>query len=212
MRSITDLGFPARSRRAAEGPVRPVLAGLPQLVLAALVLVVGFAASIEWPWPLAVACSLVLVALIQIGRAALELARRRRAADRWLLWGATARPSSALLSWRAAELTSPRVRAILANSLGRTEREACGPTLPGPLPLNRRAIRSNAGLLRMLTGRLRDRDRPVAVRGMLLVDRLVTEPGSPLYSYLPDDVLAEALSEALAALEAVPLEPVALAA
>jgi hypothetical protein len=184
-----------------------MLAGLPQLVLVVLVLGAGFAALITWLWVLAVAGSLALLALVQVARAALELSRRRRAVDQWLLWGAAARPSSALLSWRAAELTSPRLRSTLAHSLGRLEREACGRTLPGPVPLNRRAIRNNSGLLGMLTRRLRDYDRPASVRGMLLVDRLVTEPGSPLYSSLPDDVLAEALSEALAA-----LDPVAVAA
>jgi hypothetical protein len=40
---------------------------------------------------------------------------------------------------------------------------------------------------------------------MLIVDRLITEPGSPLYSSCPGDALAEALSEALAALDPIPV-------
>jgi hypothetical protein len=36
---------------------------------------------------------------------------------------------------------------------------------------------------------------------MLLVERLLTEPGSPLYSRVPDDVLAETIREALAAID-----------
>ena len=76
--------------------------------------------------------------------------------------------------------------------------------MPGPVPLNKRALRLHLGLLRALQERLEDSARPVSVRGMLLVDRLLTEPGSPLYSSVPDGVLAEALSEALAAIDPVP--------
>jgi hypothetical protein len=169
-----------------------------------LVLAVGLGVAIGWPWVLAIACSLALVGLLQAARAAVELGRRRRAADEWLLWGAAARPSSALLSWRAGELTSPRLRSTLAHSLQRIEREARGGTLPGPVPLNKRAIRRHLSLVRALQERVEDRALPVSVRGMLLVDRLLTEPGSPLYSYVPDDVLAEALSEALAAIDPAP--------
>jgi hypothetical protein len=137
-------------------------------------------------------------------RAAVELGRRRRVDDDWLLWGAAARPSSALLGWRAAELTSPRLRSILAHSLRRIVREVRGRAYPGAVPLNGRAIRLHLGLVDALSGRLDDHDRPVAAKGMVLVDRLLTEPGSPLYSRVSDDVLAQALSEALAALDPGP--------
>ena len=55
-----------------------------------------------------------------------------------------------------------------------------------------------------------DRDRPVAATGMVLGDRLLTEPGSTLYSPVGDDVLAQALSEALAALDPSPSAVAAL--
>ncbi len=187
-------------------PTRPLLAALPPLGLSLVVLAVGFAVSIDWPWVAAVACSLVLVGLLQAARAGVELGRRRRAADEWLLWGATARPSSALLSWRAAELTSPRLRSTLAHSLGSIQREVRGGTPPGPVPLNTRALRRHLSLVGALQERLEDRALPVSARGMVLVDRLLTEPGSPLYSSpVPDDVLAEAVLEALWALDPVPL-------
>ncbi len=199
-----ELRLPAHWRRDAEDSPRPLLAALPPICLALLVLAAGFGAAVGWPWVVAIACSLVLVALVQAARAAVELGRRRRTADEWLLWGAAARPSSALLSWRAAELTSPRLRSTLAHNLRRLEREARGGTLPGAVPLNKRAIRCHVGLVHALHERLDDQARPVSVRGMLLVDRLLTEPGSPLYSRVPDDVLAQALSEALAAIDPAP--------
>jgi len=130
-----------------------------------------------------------------------ERARQRRAADEWLLWGATPRPESALLHRRTCELCSQRRRASLARTLRGIEREALGPVVPGPVPLNRRAIRAQVGLVQALEERLADPARPVSARGVLLVERLLTEPGSPLYSPFENAVLAEALTEALAALE-----------
>jgi hypothetical protein len=180
----------------------PVLAGLPQFWLALAAAAVGTVAGIRWPWVVAVAGSLVVVGLAQILRAAVELGRRRRLADEWLLWGAVARPSSPLLDWRAAELSSPRLRTTLAHTLQRIERQVSGSTLPGPVPLNVRAIRCDLALLRAVRERLADTSQPVSVRGVLLVDRLVTEPVSPLYSRVPAEVLAEALSDAVTALRA----------
>ena len=203
---VSDL--PVQPRRRANGnrPAHPLLAALPAFGLALVVPAVGLAFSIGWPWVVAVACSLVFVAVLQAARAALVLGRRRRTADEWLLWGATARPSSALLSWRAAELTSPRLRSTLAHSLARIQREARGETLPGAVPLNTGALRRHVHLVGDLEQRLEDRTLPVSARGMVLVDRLLTEPGSPLYSSpVPDDVLAEAVLEALWALDSVPL-------
>jgi hypothetical protein len=73
------------------------------------------------------------------------------------------------------------------------------------VPLNTRALRSNLDLVRALHERLDDLTCPVSARGMLLVDRLLTEPGSPLYSRVPEDVLAEALGEARTALDHAPM-------
>lgn len=182
-------------------PTNPLLAGRTQLVLAALVLVAGLGVGIRWPWVLVVAGSLGIVALSQAIRATVELERRRRTADELLLRGAVARPSSILLSWRAGELTSPRVRSTVAHSLERIEREARGATRPGPVPLNTGAIRCHLGLVSALRKRVDDHSRPVSARGMLFVDQLLTVPRSPLYSRVPEEALAEALGEALAALE-----------
>jgi hypothetical protein len=195
------LTIQARRNEEREARVRPLLVALPELALALLVAFVGFGMAVRWQWTLAVVCALAIVALVRATRAAVELGRRRQLADKWLLWGATARPSSALLSWRTEELLSPRLRSTLAHSLARIESETRGRTLPGAVPLNKRALRCHIGLLHVLQGRLADQDRAVSVRGMLLVDRLLTEPGSPLYASTPDDVVAEALTDALAALD-----------
>jgi hypothetical protein len=130
-----------------------------------------------------------------------ERARQRRAAGAWLLWQTPPRPPSSELDRRRQELVSVRRRALLARTLHGIEREALGRVVPGPVPLNRRAIRAQLGLVQALEERLADQARPVSAPGVLLVDRLLTEPGSPLYSRDADAVLAGALSEALAALE-----------
>jgi hypothetical protein len=201
------LGFSVAARRSPDSdvPAGPFASALPELCLALLALPVGFAAGIGWVWVVAVAGALAGVALLRATGAALELGRRRRAADEWLLWGATARPSSALLTWRANELGSPRLRSTLARSMRRIEREVRGRAYPGAVPLNKRALRSQIKLVHAVNERLEERDRPVSVRGILLVDRLLTEPGSPLYSRVSGEVLAKALTDALAALELAPL-------
>ncbi|HUK45410.1 MAG TPA: hypothetical protein VLV28_08950 [Gaiellaceae bacterium] len=205
MRRFADPSAPVVGHRDVVSPRHPLLAALPQLALALVVVAAGLGAGIRWPWVAAVAGSLAAVGLLQSVRAAIELGRLRRLADEWLLWGATPRPSSTLLTWRARELTSPRVRLTLAHSLGGIERELRGTSLPGPVPLNRRALRRHVVHVRALRERLEDLARPVSVRGMLLADRLLTEPGSPLYSSAADDVLAEALSEVLAAIDPLPV-------
>ena len=173
--------------------------------LVPVVVVVGRAAGVDWRWLIVVLLCLGLVAAVAPARFVIELGRRRRAADEWLLWGAVANRSSPLLSRRAAELTSRGKRSTLARSLQRVERGVSGETMAAPVPLNRRSIRRNLGLVRALQERLDDHGRPVDPRGILLVERLITVPRSPLYARDSDDVLAEALGEALAALDGPPL-------
>lgn len=176
-----------------------------QVSLAAMTAVVGLAAGVDWRWLIVV---LLCFALLVVGgpiRAAMELGRRRHVADEWLLWGAAAHPSSSLLSWRAAELTSPKRRSTLARSMRRVQRDVSEETVSPLVPLNRRSIRRNLGLVRALQERLDDYSRPVDPRGMLLAERLITVPRSPLYSRNSDDALAGALREALAALDPAPL-------
>ena len=187
----------------------PYSTALFQAGLAVGVVVVGLAAGVEWRWLIAVLLGFGVVAVVDPIRVLIEQGRQRHAADEWLRWGAVAHPSSPLLSQRAAELTSPRRRSTLARSLRRVERDVSEATVALPIPLNRHAIRRNVCLVRALHERLDDHTRPIDPRGVLLVERLITVPRSPLYSRDPDDVLAEALGEALAALDPAPLSEAA---
>jgi hypothetical protein len=147
----------------------------------------------------------VVRALVGAVRSVAQSRRRRRAVDAWLLWGGAPRPSSTFFGWRSRELTSARLRLAFAHSLRRIEGEVRGEGLPGRVPLNETALRSQLGLVGALEERLEDRSRPVSVHGMVLVDRLLTEQRSPFYSPVSDDVLAKAMSGILAALDPLPL-------
>lgn len=184
-------------------PLRRCVAGL---ALAGLLTLVGAAAGLRRGELLAAAGAGLLIGLLAALAAWRRLSARRRLADTWLLWGAEARPAAELLAWRASELVSPRSRRVLARSLRRLGAEAQRRLVPGALPLNRLELRSQIGLLRALELRLSDLSRPVCARGVLIVERLLTEPGSPLYARERTDALAEQLSEACATLEPLPAE------
>ena len=70
------------------------------------------------------------------------------------------------------------------------EREVRGASRPGSVPLNDGGLRQQLNLVQALAERLQDRSRPVTVQGMLLADRLLTEPWSPLYSAVSGEELA----------------------
>jgi len=171
-------------------PLRPLRRCLAGLTLAALLALGGVAAGLPLGGILAAAGAPLLVGLLAALHGWRRLAARRAVADTWLLWGAEARP--------AAEL--------LARSLRRLGAETQRRLVPGALPLNRLELRSQIGLLRALELRLSDLSRPVCARGVLIVERLLTEPGSPLYARERSDALAEQLSEACATLEPLPAE------
>jgi hypothetical protein len=201
MRSLRDSISGLLERRRSGAPRRPSFVFLPFIVEAVALLVVGGVLGIAWPATCALAGGVVLVGALRARHAIGEREHRRKLADDWLLWGAAVRPSAQLLTWRANELTSRRQRASLARVLVRIEREATGAVRPGPLPLNEVALRDHSRLLVDLTARLRDRSRPVTVTGLLLVDRLLRDPWSPIYSVVPEDQLVDSLQLALEALE-----------
>lgn len=189
-------------RRGGAGrPRSPLAAASPLLVEALIALAVGGSVGVRGPIVAGVGGLLALAGLVAGVRAAIERDRRRRLADDWILWGAAVRPSATLLSWRAGELASPRLRTALARGLQRIEREVVGLARPGSVPLNQRGLRCNLRLLRALTRRLADRSHPVSVQGIVLADRLLTEPWSPLYSAVSEEELASALGSVLAALD-----------
>jgi len=126
-----------------------------------------------------------------------ELRRAREEADHELLHSAFTSPRT---SWRAAELTTPKRRLALARSIERLVRSADGRYLPGPMPLNRAAIRENASTLHELASRLTQLERPVSPRGVLLLETLLTDGFGPLYVQYRAMELKDTLARAADAL------------
>jgi len=130
-----------------------------------------------------------------------ELAAARRHADEQLL--ASTLPSPRL-AWRTHELCSDEYRHELAESIVGVLQSARARYLPSASPLNRGAAREEAEVLFRIAARLEDVARPVRPRGMLLVERLLTDGAGPLYARERRRRLHAALEEALHALEGAP--------
>ena len=178
---------------------------LAQISLAPVVAIVGLAAGVDWRWLITVLLGLGLVAVVEPIRAVMELGRRRQAADEWLLWGAVAHPSSSLLSWRAAELTSPGKRSTLARSLRRVEQDVSRDTsLHLFLSTGLRFAATSA-----VSGRCRSASTITAVpstrAGFCSSSGSLPSLEARSMRQGSDDALADALGEALAALDPAPL-------
>ncbi len=107
---------------------------------------------------------------------------RRKRLDEELARGADP-GTSAELTFRAAQLRSPRERSQRANALIEAVGNARGPNLGAYRMKNRRrddAIGESADDLLALASRLRD-DRLVAVKGAAMTARLVSDNASPLH-------------------------------
>jgi hypothetical protein len=129
-------------------------------------------------------------------RRALRNARRR--ADAELL---VTRLPSPRLAWRTEELVADDNRVGLGRSLTDVVHSADERLLPSASPLNRTSIRALRAQLLELAARLFDLPRPVAPRGVLLVERLLYDGSGPLYSRSAANRLRTEVEEALAALE-----------
>jgi hypothetical protein len=129
-------------------------------------------------------------------RRALAAARRR--ADAELLSTALASPR---LAWRTEELVAEDYRIGLGRSLTDVVHSADERLLPGASPLNRGSVRERRAELLELAARLCDLSRPVAPRGVLLVDRLLSDGSGPLYGRRPAAQLLLATERARAALD-----------
>lgn len=121
-------------------------------------------------------------------------------------WAADAellrRESSPLrLAWRVEELVAPKNRLDLAHALRSLVRDSSPRYVPSASPVNRVAVRAEADGLHALATRLADLERPVAARGVVLVERLLVEGGGPLYDRESVDDLPVYIDTALAALE-----------
>ena len=130
-------------------------------------------------------------------RAHRELVLARQKADAELV--ATALPPPRL-AWRTSELCSTEHRRALAESLVDIARASEARYLPNASPLNRVAARDQLALILRTGAVLADADRRVAPRGVILVERLITDSKSALYRHSEKD-LHEALQQALQALD-----------
>jgi len=108
-------------------------------------------------------------------------------------------PLSPILVWRAGQLTSPTAREHLAASVRRVERSADASHLAGASPVNRSAVRESAAELDAVVDYLLGTEQ-VHARGVLVVRRLLDDPGSPLYGHAPAEALRAQLRRAIAAL------------
>jgi hypothetical protein len=129
-------------------------------------------------------------------RRALRDARRR--ADAELV--ATRLPPPRL-AWRTAELTAAENRLDLARSLTDVVHGADERMLPTASPIARAAVRDVRPELLAVAALLFDLALPVAPRGVLLVDRLLTDGHGPLYGRNDGDRLRAAVACAHEALE-----------
>ncbi len=76
--------------------------------------------------------------------------------------------------------------------------------LPSASPINRVAVRAESEAILDVAARLADTERPVAARGVVLADRLMTDGSGPLFDRERVDELPAYLDSTLYALEPEP--------
>ena len=139
-------------------------------------------------------------AALRAYRARRELEAVRRTVDRLIVLEPHSSETSALVRWRALELTAPTYRKTLARETDRILSMLDPRLLPGASPLRRPAARRSEDLLRLLSAKLAS-EHPVTPRGVLLARQLLRDPGSPLFSDESEHLLQRALKRVLGALE-----------
>jgi hypothetical protein len=179
---------------------RPGRAAAPLVALALAALALESDPALRLAGAAAAGCFGV-AAGVRIVRARSELRTIRRTADRLILVDAVGQDGSEIVRWRIHELVAPSTRCSLARELDQTLRRLDPARLPSASPLRRGLVRRHTELLRRLQERLLD-DRPVAPRGIVLLQRLLREPGSPLYAETADRELARAISTVVTELDA----------
>jgi len=177
---------------------RPGRAALPLLALALVALALLASPELRLAGVAAAAC-FALAAVVRVERAQAELRAIRRSADRVILASKTGGEGSDIIRWRTHELVAPETRDELAREIEQTLRRADPARLPSASPLRRGVARRHRELLQRIEARLLD-GRPVTARGVLLLRRLLQDPGSPLYDEHAGD-LSRALGRVLLELE-----------
>jgi hypothetical protein len=138
-----------------------------------------------------------LLAPVRSWEARRALRTARRLADDEL---AETRLPPPRLAWRAAELTSEENRLALARSLTDVVHASDERLLPTASPLARIAVRACRPELLALAGRLFDLTQPATARGILQVERLLTDGAGPLYGDQRPEKLLRAVRAADGAL------------
>jgi hypothetical protein len=190
--------LPDREEFVAPQPLRTTLLALtPALALAAVGLT--GAASIA----VAAAAGGVLLALagVRSGYAWSDAKRCRVLADRLLRTQPGATVPSPLTAWRAPQLTSERTRRRLVKRVQGLIDDADLSLRAGSPPLDRHATEQSLFLLRRLERRLDDLSRSVTPYGILVARELADGASNP-FSWPSPAELPDALTKALAALDA----------
>jgi hypothetical protein len=196
----------ARSHASLLGPgqplelPRPGRSAAPFAAIAAAALLFLLAPGVPRVLALAAAVAFGLAAAARAVQEQRELGRLRSSLDRLLLRKALPDAGSPLLVWRAGELSSVDERDHLAASLRRIEKTASAGRLPGAAPLKRAAVRAHEDQIDAIVDLLLGPD-PVCARGVLLVRRLLDDPGGPLYDEESSATLGDDLRAALEALD-----------
>jgi hypothetical protein len=178
---------------------RPARSAAPLAALALVALLLALVPDVPRGPAAFAALAFALAAAARATQEQRALTQLRASVDR-LLFRDLPLPWSPLLFWRCGELTSAESRERLAASICRIERAADPSVLPGAAPLNRRAVRTHRDELDAIVDRLL-LPEPVSARGVLLVRRLLDDPGGPLFSRDRAPELAAELSQALNALD-----------
>ena len=105
------------------------------------------------------------------------------------------------LAWRVEELVGTKNRLDLAHSVRSLVRDARPRYLPSASPFNRLVVRAESDQLLAMAARLADLERPVAARGVVLLERLLTDGSGPLYDRDRVDEFGSTLDTILDALE-----------
>ena len=179
---------------------RPGKAAVPYAAFALAALALD--ADPRLPWLAGVGGALLFAAAgaVRTVRAHHELVAVRRTADRLIVHTPHTRDASDLVRWRSGELTTRAKREALRRDIERILQSLDPARLPSASPLKRPAARRCKDLFVVLAARLGD-ERPVAARGILLVQGLLVDPTSPLYADDADSYLAPALRRVTGALE-----------
>ena len=190
---------PIGSRAHANVP-SPFGAAAPLLGLAAFALLLDAAPDLPWEAGVAVCGLFVSAAVVRYLQKLLAVRRLRTIADRIILRNGDRQTASPLVAWRTAELTSRRHRRAVAAEAARLARDLDASTLPGAVPLNRAAVRPYRQELEALAAML-DGGQPIGARGMLVAERFLSSPASPLYDRAAADTLGPRLHRVITTLQ-----------